>query len=82
MHHLNGPASRHSSASGNGQRLAPISRRWLVVLEASEDVVFVVHVDPVSEISAAKLQFVDCEVGGGSTVCINQALRGDRVTEI
>jgi hypothetical protein len=59
MHHLNGPASRHSSASGNGQRLAPISRRWLVVLETGEDVVSVVHVVPVSEIPAAVLQFVD-----------------------
>jgi hypothetical protein len=81
MHHLNGPASRCASTSGDVQRLAPISRCRLVVLEAGEDVVFVVHVDPVSEIPAAVLQFVDCKVGGGSTVYINQALRGDRVTE-
>jgi hypothetical protein len=81
MHHLNGPASRCAGASGNSQRLAPISRGRLVVLEAGEDVVFVVHVDPVSEIPAAVLQFVDCKVGVGSTVCTKQALRGDRVTE-
>jgi len=82
MHHLDGPASRRACASGNGQRLASVSGRRFVVLEAGEDVVFVVHVDPVSEIPAAVLQCVDCKVGVGSTVCINQALRGDRVTEI
>lgn len=71
MHHLDGPASRCASASENSQRLSPISRSWLVVLEAGEDVVFVVHVDPVSEVPVAELQFVDCNVGGGSTVCIN-----------
>ncbi|MBR0670553.1 hypothetical protein [Neoroseomonas soli] len=63
MHHFDRPASRHSGASGDGQRLASIGRRRLVVLEAGEDVVFIVHVDPVSEIPAAMLQFVDRMIG-------------------
>lgn len=54
MHYLNGPASRHSGASGYGQRLAPISRRGLVVLEAGEDVVFVVHGRPILRGEAAR----------------------------
>jgi hypothetical protein len=43
MHHLNRTARRASASARNAQSLVAFGRRGLVVLEAGEDVIFVVH---------------------------------------
>jgi hypothetical protein len=76
MHHLDGSASSRAATPGDRQRLTPVGRHRIIVLEAGENVVFVVHLDPGSFNACGSSGVRWLEGWGGSTDCIHEALHG------